>query len=166
MVEVTVTPPEQTQWPITVVLRRAMKEMKGWQYPSWSLVSIESGADLDGVEEKRVDEGVRDFRWGGMVLVLRRSDAETYWYNLTSQRPSIFVICREDPQYGLMPMMVTLDQDQSAREQESENEIFAAPIPDWLIAGVEQFVLAHYKPQDKRGKRRRKPQESSDEFGG
>ncbi len=166
MTEVMVNPPEQTRWPVTVVLRRAMKEMKGWQYPSWSLASIEQRASPEGVEEQRVDEGVRDFRWGGMVLVLRRSDAETYWYNLTSQRPSVFVICREDPQYGLMPAMVTLDQDESARQQESENEIFAAPIPSWLIEEVEQFVLAHFKPEEKRGKRRRKPQEESDEFGG
>ncbi len=165
MTEVSVMPPEQTHWPVTVVLRREMKTMKGWQYPAWSLALIEAGGDGDGVDEQRLDDGIRDFRWQGLVISLRRSDAETYWYNLTSQQPSIFVICREDPQFGLMPSMITLDQDESARQQESECEIFSAPIPGWLISEVERFVLAYFKPEDKRGKRRRKPQESSDDIG-
>lgn len=156
-----VTPPEQTDWPLTVVIRRTMRESKGWRVPAWSLAAIEPAQGRSGMEALRHDDGARDFAWHGLTLRLRRSDAETYWFNLTSQQPSLFVICREDPQYGLMPAMVTLDQDETARQQESEAEIFSTPLPEWLAIEVERFVLAHYRPSPRKGKRRRKPQEQS-----
>ncbi|MDR9414422.1 MAG: DUF3305 domain-containing protein [Spiribacter sp.] len=163
MAQTPIDAPEQTHWPIRVTLRRAMRERRGWKFPAWSLVAVEPDDAEQGVEETRVEADVRDFRWSGLRLGLRRSDAETYWYNLTSRQPSLFVICREDPQYGLMPWLVTLDQDESAREQESEGEIFSMSLPTWLIEAVEQFVMAHYRPEPRGGKRRRKPREASDE---
>ncbi len=158
-----VTAPDVIHWPITVVLRREMKTRQGWQFPAWSLQTLEAGGTGEGVEQVRIDDGIRDFRWQGLSLVLYRSGAETYWFNLTSQKPSVFVICREDPQFGLMPSLVTLDQDESMRQQESEAEIFACAMPDWLIDPAERFVLAHFKPGPR--KRRRKPQEADDELG-
>lgn len=160
-----VAPPERTSWPVTVVLRREMRQRGQWQFPAWSLQAVESGEAASRLTETRVAEGIHEFRWSGLAVVLLRSNAETFWYNLTSQSPSLFVICQEDPQYGLMPSMVTLDQDESARQQESEAEIFRVAPPEWLLEEVEQFVLAHYKPDDQRGKkRRRKPQEQTDDF--
>lgn len=157
--------PERSSWPVTVVLRREMRQRGQWEFPAWTLQSIEQGATESRLTETRIDDGVREFRWSGLAVVLLRSNAETFWYNLTSARPSLFVICQEDPQYGLMPIMVTLDQDESARQQESETEIFRMDPPTWLLEEVERFVMAHYQPEDKRGKkRRRKPQEQTDEF--
>ena len=160
-----VAPPERTNWPVIVVLRREMRQRGQWQFPAWSLQSIEPGSAEDKLTETRVSEGVREFRWSGLAVVLVRSNAETFWYNLTSARPSLFVICQEDPQYGLMPMMVTLDQDESARQQESETEIFRMDPPAWLLEELERFVMAHYQPDEKRGKKhRRKPREQTDDF--
>ncbi|QGM20861.1 DUF3305 domain-containing protein [Spiribacter sp. 2438] len=155
-------PPERTHWPVSVTLRRAMRERRGWTFPAWSLAAVELDTAERGVVETRVEEGVRDFRWSGLRLSLHRSNAETYWYNLTSRQPSLLVICQEDPQYGLMPWLVTLDQDESARQQESEAEIFSTPLPAWLIDEVERFVMSHYRPEPRRRKRR-KPREASDE---
>ena len=156
-------PAERIHWTLRVTLRRVMKERRGWQFPAWSLSAIEPDDANGGVTELNPAEGTRDFRWTGLRLGLRRSNAETYWYNLTSQTPSLFVICREDPQYGLVPSMVSIDQDESAREQESEGEIFSMPMPAWLIDELEGFVMANYRPEPRGGKRRRKPQAAADE---
>lgn len=159
-----VSSPEHTSWPVAVVLRREMRQRGQWQFPAWSLQAIERGGAENRLTETRIDEGVREFRWSGLAVVLLRSNAETFWYNLTSARPSLFVICQEDPQYGLMPTMVTLDQDESARQQESETEIFRMDPPAWLLEEVERFVMTHYQPDDKRGKKhRRKPREQTDD---
>ncbi len=164
-----VAPPEHTHWPVSVTLGREMRERGGWQFPAWSLVAVEPEPEAEpapaasGPDSERIGTGRWQFCWHGLGVRLRRSDAETYWYNLTSQQPSLFVICREDPQFGLVPALVTLDQDESARQQESEAEIFSMPLPVWLAGEVERFVLAHYRPDEKRGKRRRKPREQSDE---
>jgi hypothetical protein len=156
-------PSERIQWTLSVTLRREMRERKGWQFPAWSLAEIAPDARQPGLVESNPAEAIHDFCWTGLRLSLQRSNAETYWYNLTSQTPSLFVICREDPQYGLVPSMISIDQDESAREQESEGEIFSVPMPRWIIDALERFVMTHYRPEPRGGKRRRKPQAAADE---
>lgn len=150
----------RTVCPVTVVLRREMRQRGQWRFPAWSLGDLLPAEGSPGVSRQRVGEGVTDFVWGGLNVQLVRSNAETYWFNLTSQQPSLFVICREDPQYGLMPVMVTVDQDEAMRQQDSEGEILRHDLPDWLAEELERFVVAHYKPGPRRRRRR---QEDSDD---
>lgn len=150
---------ERTRLPVTVVLRRRMRQRGPWRFPSWSLLDVRPDDNAPGVMRHTVAEDVSDFVWGGLVLQLVRSDAETYWFNLTSQRPALFVICREDPRNGLMPVMVTLDQDEAMRQHEGEGEILSTAFPEWLAERVERFVMTHFKPQPRRRRRRQEEQD-------
>lgn len=150
---------ERTRLPVTVVLRRAMRQRGPWRFPAWQLAEVRPEESAPGLERRAVSEEVTDFVWGGLVVQLVRSDAETYWFNLTSRRPALFVICREDPRNGLMPVMVTLDQDEAMRQHEGEGEILSLPFPDWLAERVEHFVVTHFKPQPRRRRRRQEEQD-------
>lgn len=150
---------ERARLPVTVVLRRVMRQRGRWRFPAWQLAEVRPEAGEAGVTRRRVADDTDEFVWGGLALQLLRSDAETYWFNLTSERPALFVICREDPQHGLMPVLVTLDQDEAMRQHEGEGEVLSQPFPEWLAADVERFVMTHFKPQPRRRRRRQEEQD-------
>jgi hypothetical protein len=155
--------PEITVIPVSVMMRRTEKTRGRWTYPVWEVIGLlPDDSGVAGPPHGRlvhVDGPTQDYLWQGLRVRLVRSNAETYWFNLTSTSPSAFVICREDPEWGLAPLTVTLDQDESTRNVESDGEVFAATIPERVLDAVERFVVAHYRPTERGGgrRKRRKP---------
>lgn len=158
--------PAVTVIPVSVMLRRIDKTRGRWRYPAWEVIGLlpdhgdhgEHGGGPRGCLA-HADGPVRDYLWHGLNVRLVRSNAETYWFNLTSTAPAAFVICREDPEWGLMPLVVTLDQDEATRNIEGDGEVFRATIPDRVLDAVERFVVAHYQPGERKHGKRRKPNE-------
>ncbi len=151
---------EITVIPVSVMMRRTEKTRGRWSYPSWEVVGLLPDDGGGGYRRGRLvhtEGAARDYLWQGLSVRLVRSNAETYWFNLTSTAPAAFVICREDPEWGLTPLIVTLDQDESTRNVESDGEVFRAAIPDRVLDAVERFVVAHYEPAERGRHKRRKP---------
>lgn len=127
--------------------------------PSWSAVSVVVGQHLSGeapgATTIREDEEKAEYLWSGLPLEFHRDEAEAYWYNLTSESPSLFVICHESPDGELTPFRVTADRDSAAVCLESEDQVFAVPVPPEIYQNLEQFVVRHFVPQERK-KRKRK----------
>ena len=151
----------RADFPVAVRLRREVRNHRGWPYSSWSLADVQPqppGASEE-ISSTVVEQGpeASEILWTGLRLRLNRSQAETYWFNLQSTRPSMFVVCREDLDGSLRPVMVSVDHDAASREMEGDGEVFAAELPPAILEWLEAFVMAHFKPSERREKRRRKP---------
>ncbi len=127
--------------------------------PSWRAVSVVAGDHLVGKGSGQTpiheDGSQAQFLWSGLSLDLYRDLAEDYWYNLTGESPSLFVICHETPDGELTPFRVTADPDSASGCLESDDQVFAVPIPPEIYQHLEQFIVAHYVPREKK-KRKRK----------
>ena len=132
--------------------------------PSWSAVSVVSGQHLAdeaaGCTPIREDDDDAQYLWSGLPLALYRDEAEAYWYNLTSESPSLFVICHESPDGELTPFRVTADRDAAAVCLESEDQVFAVPVPAEIYQSLEQFVVKHFVPQERKKRKRKNWSES------
>jgi hypothetical protein len=144
---------------VAVIMQRARVQRGPWSVPNWSAVSVVAGKHLAGGGARctpiREDEEQAQYLWSGLALELYRDEAEAYWYNLTSKNPSLFVICHEAPDGELTPFRVTADRDAASVCLESDDQVFAVPVPPEIYRSLEQFVVNHYVPQERR-KRKRK----------
>lgn len=126
-----------------------------WQEGRWRVAGVVS-------DSSRAHSGPRRLRmpgqdaclWSGLVVELHRDDAESYYYNLISERPRIFVVCTHTSDGGLHPFIVTLSYDEAASYMESDELVEAVGMPAELYRWVEEFVLEHYVPQPRKKRKR------------
>ncbi len=142
-------------------MRRRTVQRGAWSVPSWSAVSVVAGERIadkpPGCEKIReADEsGDEQFLWTGLSVALHRDLAEEYWYNLTSESPSLFVICHETPEAELQPFRVTADHDSSSVCLESDDQVFAVPIPAEIYQHLEKFVVNNFVPRERKRRKRK-----------
>ncbi len=86
----------------------------------------------------------------GFRLRLHRDEAESYYMNLTGERPAIFVICRQEDDEALEPFLVTLSYDEASSYMEVEDAVFSVPMPPELYRWLEAFVLQNYVPEPRK----------------
>jgi len=144
---------------VAVIMQRTQVSRGRWSVPSWSALSVVAGENLPvgaGGPEMIYEKGAEaQYLCPGFSLLLYKDLAEEYWYNLTAEKPSLFVICHETPEGELTPFRVTADQDSAAVCLESDDQVFAVPIPPEIYQSIEQFVVQHFVPRERR-KRKRK----------
>ncbi len=144
--------------PVAVVMGRKIVAGSGWRVPSWRAVGVVSGERVPGPESRGVpvhSDGEEDhLLWGGLRLELYRDAADSYWVNLTGRQPSLFVLCAEDEQGGVVPKLVTADQNEACSGIEGDERVFAVPIPPEVYQQLEKFVVEHNVPQLRRKRKR------------
>lgn len=144
---------------VAVIMQRSQVQQGQWSVPSWRAVSVVAGDNLvgKGTGQTPIHENDHEaqFLWSGFSLELHRDQAEDYWYNLTSDNPSLFVICHESPDGELKPFRVTADPDSASVSLEGDDQAFAVPIPPEIYQRLEQFVVAHYVPKKPKKRKRR-----------
>jgi hypothetical protein len=96
----------------------------------------------------------RQFLHTGMRMHLYKDDAESYYYNLVSDNPSVFVICNQEAGEPLQPFIVTLSYGEATSYMETDEIVETVAMPPELYRWAEHFVLEHYVPE-KRKKRKR-----------
>jgi len=150
---------------VAVVMQRTEVRRGQWSVPSWSAVSVVAGDNLVGKGSGRSPiyerDGEAQFLWSGLALALYHDLAEEYWYNLTGDKPSLYVICNESPDGDLSPFRVTADHDSAAVCLESDDQVFAVPIPPEIYQYLEQFVVKHFVPRERKQRRRKNWSETS-----
>lgn len=143
---------------VAVIMQRSQVQQGRWSVPSWAAVSVVAGDHLVGKGAGQTpmheDDRHAQFLWSGFTLELYQDLAEDYWYNLTSESPSLFVICHESPDGQLTPFRVTADQDSASGCLESDDQVFAVPIPPEIYQHLEQFIVAHYVPRERKKRKR------------
>jgi hypothetical protein len=147
-------------FPLAVLMEHEQAQSGPWPLRRARAVGVVAGAALEanGRATSRAvhaHEGAEQSIWPGFAVQLHRDSAETYWYNLTGARPSLFVICRTNEAGELEPFLVTADYDEAGAYMEADDTVFSVPIPPEMYQWLERFVIEHYRPKEP-GKRKRK----------
>jgi len=145
--------------PIAVLMRRRQVVQGRWSVPSWEVTSVLPVEHLAsrGATRELVRDGDDEaqYLWSGFALELHRDGAESYWFNLTGNNPSLYVLCHESPDGDIEPFLVTADHDQGTAGLEGDDKVFATSIPQEIYQTIERFIVDHYVPAAPK-KRKRK----------
>ena len=124
--------------------------------------AVAAVGEVDGRSPIYEREDGAQYLWSGLSLDLYRDLAEEYWYNLTGDNPSLYVICHESPDGEVAPFRVTADHDSATVCLESDDQVFSVPIPPEVYQHIEQFVVAHFVPQERKKRKRKNWSETTD----
>ena len=145
--------------PLAVVLERRIDRSKRWQVPNWSVHTVVSAENLGNIQQKikvQDDSDRRFFFHGGLSLDLYKDGGEGYWYNLLSSDPYLFVACEGEPgSMEIEPFYITANQDEAMGHLETDDIVLSIPMPVEIRELLEQFVVNHYQPVEKKKRKRR-----------
>jgi len=153
-----------------VVLDRQQRLLAGgFPAPVWSLAALivhGEGVDNDRrcAHTESTGPGTRTV-WTGLTLSFFRDGGESYWHTLVGEQQEVFVVCQEDEEEGLAPMLVTADYDEAMAYHEADDTVLSAPMPPQIYETLERFVLENYAPAEKKRRKRKQwhSEEQSDE---
>jgi hypothetical protein len=151
-------------FPVAVLMtRQPAPADKPWRGDAWRVIGVMVTSTL-GPGRTRVRSGPEgeDYLWGGLRLRLYKDEAESYYHNLMSTNPCVFVITNTDAGAAPRPLLVSASFDEAHAYLEAEGEAEAVPMPAELYNWVERFVLAHYIPERKVKRKRRDWAEDND----
>lgn len=140
----------------------------GFKTPIWSLADLViRGQGIPGNREKTIieeSEHASQYLWTGFSLDFHRDGGESYWHTLVGEQQEIFVVCQEDEDDGIAPILVTADYDEAMAYHEADDTVLAAEMPPVVYQTLERFVLENYAPvQKKRRKRKEWHDKTQDE---
>ena len=166
------TAPSPLRIPVSVLLERRLARVGPWSQVQWEAVAVVAGEEV--VSERGAatlvheDDECRRYLWPGLAVELHPDGCESYWYNLLSERPSLFVVCfetdddEEENEFELIPAIVTASQDEANAHLESDDPVYSVPMPKKIVDWVERYVVENYEPEVKKKRKRRDWTEDSE----
>ncbi|MDH5182812.1 MAG: DUF3305 domain-containing protein [Gammaproteobacteria bacterium] len=140
---------------LSIVMKKAIVTNNIWETVQWSAIGVVIGERTaeDGSESEIIhaDEHSEQILYPGYSISLYKDECESYYYNLLSDNPRIFIVCRQDDVDNIMqPVLVSASYDEAAAYHESDDEVYTVPMPAELYQWLEGYVLQHYFPQKKK----------------
>jgi hypothetical protein len=149
---------KQPAFPVALVLDYQGSSAITWSAGRWQVIGAVAGqhgaSQHRSTMSIRKDEAGEQVLCSGYYLRLHRDDAESYYCNLMGERPSLFVVCREEAGQRPEPTLVTVSYGEAASYSEVDGTVHAIAMPPEIYRWVEAYVLEHYVPE-KRKKRKR-----------
>jgi hypothetical protein len=145
-------------FPVSLLLEYHHTRTSAWSSGCWQVIAAVAGQR--GLPQGRSavpiheDERGRQILCRGYRLSLHRDDAESYYCNLMGERPSLFVVCREEDGERPEPALVTASYGEAASYSEVDENVYAVPIPPEIYLWIEAYVLEHYVPEKRRKRKR------------
>ena len=155
------------RFPITVIVERKRRDDKPWSIDHWSVIGLLPAQASKGFERTtlRDDGNLSQYSWRGYDVALYLDDIESYHFNLEGETPWICVIGEyadaEDEAGEIVPLLVTLSYDEAASYMETDSLVFNLPIPGEIQLWVERYVLDHYRPVEKKKRKRQRWQQDA-----
>ena len=151
-----------TEIPVTVMVECRQARVGQWVEDQWQAIGVVAGEDVKTTEASTTlvheDDTCRRYLWTGLTLTLYRDACESYWYNLMSGTPYLFVICYvdedEEGEESLVPALVTADQQEATGHMETDDRVYSVPMPEQVHEWLERFVVTHYIPAQKKKRKR------------
>ncbi|OGI61426.1 MAG: hypothetical protein A2W18_03410 [Candidatus Muproteobacteria bacterium RBG_16_60_9] len=94
------------------------------------------------------------YLWTGFTLYLRPNEADSYYYNIIGQNPSLYIYCHNDDNGEPCPRSITAEYIDAMAHSETGNATFSVPMPPEVYRAIEQYVLAHFVPEKPKMKRK------------
>lgn len=143
---------------VGVLMERRDRPDSRWLRESWHLLGVVLEAEPaagDGRRCIRQSDDGEQYLWSGFRARLHRDELESYYHNLLSPEPKIFVIAHSGADGAPEPFLVSLSYDEAdAYESGGDQIVYSAALPPVLYSWVEQYVLENYAPE-RRIKRKR-----------
>jgi hypothetical protein len=145
-------------FPVSIIVGFQSTCDKRWESGYWKVTGLVAGgsAAREGIHRQPLHAATEGtpYLWTGLSVELHRDDAESYYFNIISDTPRVFVICSQQESEPLTPVIVTLSYDEAASYMETDEVVESVAMPAELYRWVEQYVLENYLPE-KRKKRKR-----------
>ena len=143
--------------PLGVVVERRELDNR-WQRFAWQPVAVIPGA-APVAAWRELARGERFVRWHAatLPLELHRTETEGYRANLSGKVPAIYVGLRQQSggEHEYAPFLVTASPYEAACY--GEDIVEAVPMPEGLIAWVQDFVRRHHVDEPFEKRKRDKP---------
>jgi hypothetical protein len=126
-----------------------------WQSEVWEPSGVLS--NYAGAAEPRVlveHPGLKQWLYPGLEIVVRKSEAEGYYHNVSSAEPCVFILWRMENSRAV-PQFVTVSYDEASRWMDGGESVDRVAMPADLFAWVGEFVEQNYRAVSKK---RIKPQ--------
>jgi hypothetical protein len=135
--------------PVAVIMERRVLANR-WQSERWAPVDVVP--DDGGSRGPRLlEEDSEHARWlhPGFAIELHRDEADGYYLNMTTETPYVFVnwCMVEDV---AVPKLVTVSYHEAGRMMDGGEQVDGVPLPAALVAWLDEFVRAHYRPEEKK----------------
>ena len=161
----TPTTPERLCFPVDVLVEHRAVHDNRWIDGRWVVTGVVASEPLAdaGVHCRQIhgDAESQQYLWSGLSIELHRDDTESYYANLMSDTPGVFVICEGEQEDELKPASVTLSYGEATSYLETDQRVERVAMPPEIYRWLEQYVLANYVPE-KRKKRKRDDWKVSD----
>lgn len=150
--------PANDRFPVSFILERPLAPHPEGQTPELRLLGFVGGQAFATGEPSartvRADEHSEQLLCTGYELRLYRDSAESYWYNLVGEHPSLFLVCRIDGDGDLQPYRATANYDEAGAHMEADDLVLSAPMPPEIYRWLEAFVMEHFRPTAPRKRKR------------
>jgi hypothetical protein len=144
-----------TRFPVAVIMQRIPLASR-WADERWEAVVVETCNDAE-LAQTLVSEDATGKRWRctGIAIELHPSEIEGYYLNASAREPKVFVLWRmaepgDDVEPRARPLIVTLSYGEAARFLDAGEQVDAVPISAALLAALDSFVAANYRPEPRK----------------
>jgi hypothetical protein len=149
------------RFPVAVVIERVALSNR-WASVQWHVAAVERDDSPRHPPVRMFHDQTRTrWRFTGLSMELHVSESEGYHLNITSPDPKVFVMWRmaesaaaEEEHPGAFPVVVTVSYNEAARFLDGGEQIDATPLSPEMLAWMQPFVDANYRPEPKRKVRR------------
>ncbi len=149
------------QFPVAVLIERVTLSDR-WDSEQWRVVAVERDDSPRRAPVRMVHEPKHTcWRFTGFSMELHLSESEGYHLNVTAPEPKVFVMWRrneenagDDSAPGAFPVVVTVSYNEAARLLDGGEQVDATPLSAEMLAWMQPFVDANYRPEPKRKVRR------------
>jgi hypothetical protein len=145
-------------YPVAVLVEYQVVHDNRWIDGRWAVTGVVAGEQLadNKLHSKLVhsSEAGQQYLWSGLSVELHPDDTESYYCNLMSDHPGVFVICSEEQDEPLQPAIVTLSYGEATSYMETDQRVDRVEMPAELYRWLEQYVLANYVPEKKKKRKR------------
>jgi Protein of unknown function (DUF3305) len=134
---------------------RAPNQWQDWRF---TIAEVVADEDVFGAERRvlRDDGKVRRTLYPGFTLELHADQADGYYLNLSSGAPVWFVVWRiddDDPSLA-WPETVSVSYTEAGRWLDAQERVDNVPLPADLVAWLQAYTDEHYRPEEKKARRR------------
>ena len=146
------------RFPVAVIMQRTPLANR-WVDERWEAIEVEV-AEESSEPAQRIDDTPSGTKWRcfGHFVELHPVEIEGYYLNVTAPEPKIFVLWRmaegDDAEPRARPLIVTLSYAEAARFLDAGEHVDAVPVPPVLLAALQAFVAANYRPEPRKKAKR------------
>lgn len=125
-----------------------------WVTERWEALAVVPDAQSERLSKQLFDTAEQaQTLHSGLCIELHRDEAQGYYLNLSSPKPSVFVMWRMREQEAV-PVMVTLSYDEAARLLDAGETVDAISMPSEFRSWLAAYVTEHYRPEPKKIRKR------------